>query len=56
LDLPGGLVDKHQFVLIKNICNIAIMLVRRHKFNADMAVLVIIQINKGGNPFADLAW
>jgi hypothetical protein len=56
LDLPGGPVDKHQFVLIKNICNIAIMLVRRHKFDATMAVLVVVPINNRGNPFADLIW
>jgi hypothetical protein len=31
-------------------------LLGRNKFDATMAVLVVIPINKRGNPFASLVW
>jgi hypothetical protein len=30
-------------------------LLRRNEFDAAIAVLMVVPINKGGNPFADLA-
>jgi hypothetical protein len=34
----------------------AMPLLRRNKFDAVMAVLMVVPINKRGNPFADLVW
>ena len=57
---PPGMALTGLFIkistLFANCYRLAVMpLLGRHKFDAAMAVLMVVPINKGGNPFADLA-
>jgi len=55
LNLQCGLAHKRVNAGGRSHSLTAMPLLRRNEFDAAIAVLMVVPINKGGNPFADLA-